>query len=367
MKQHLLVLALTALCFESTLGEGFEYTIFDGIVGTQSSWFQANRWTNVMIVPGPEDTVAIDNDNAYIAIDDTTVTAKCMDLTIGKTTGPMESVQLDLLLNTELQVMNDLTIGVADGSDGTIYAQDGAKVIVNGLVTIGAAGNGILILKGSSMLAANDLSIRTGAASGCKIVLDKNAKIELEGDKQDAMDALIEGGYIIPSDSSVVLEAGFDGTKTVVAKFVPSEAPTGIPTATPTVTPGNPTASPVSPPDDDCTNKKLKFKNKKKKNCKWVGKNTQKRCKKKWKNDEGVKVKLSEFCPLQCKKECAPCPDDETFAYKDDPNKNCDWVGKVQTKKKCKYDWQGRKISDFCPATCGTCPSEGSNSNVIIS
>jgi hypothetical protein len=110
-----------------------------------------------------------------------------------------------------------------------------------------------------------------------------------------------------------------------------------------------------------CVDQPLAFKDDAKLNCAWVGKKADDRCKKKWKGS-----KLSEYCPVTCGVECdgeddsgdddddVNCVDDPTFKFKNKAKKNCAWVGK-KANKRCKKKWQGTKISDSCPQTCGSC------------
>ena len=89
-----------------------------------------------------------------------------------------------------------------------------------------------------------------------------------------------------------------------VASFCKSESPTESPTKSPSgftdVLAASPTASPTESCVDDAD---FKYKNRKKKNCKWVGrgksKKVRKKCKKKWRVGPDKK-KLHEWCPETC-------------------------------------------------------------------
>jgi len=104
---------------------------------------------------------------------------------------------------------------------------------------------------------------------------------------------------------------------------VPTMTPTMAPTTKPTM---KPTMKPTLKPNEDCNDSSdLKFKNKNKKNCRWVGrgKKVAKKCKKKWKG-----TRIFDWCPKTCAKvglgKCAntrtfrnkgssPCPYDTIF------------------------------------------------------
>jgi len=78
---------------------------------------------------------------------------------------------------------------------------------------------------------------------------------------------------------------------------VPTMTPTMAPTTKPTM---KPTMKPTLKPNEDCNDSSdLKFKNKNKKNCRWVGrgKKVAKKCKKKWKG-----TRIFDWCPKTCAK-----------------------------------------------------------------
>jgi len=102
---------------------------------------------------------------------------------------------------------------------------------------------------------------------------------------------------------------------------------------------------------------KLKYNNNENKNCDWVAsEDIEIRCKKTW---EGKK--LYDYCPLTCLKKglgccvdnsCSLCVDNNQLKYKNDESKNCDWVASKDVEKRCKKNWEGKKLYDFCPWTC---------------
>lgn len=52
------------------------------------------------------------------------------------------------------------------------------------------------------------------------------------------------------------------------------------------------------------------------------------------------------------------CADSITLAFRDNEKKNCRWVGRPKkkirlVKRKCRKKWQGKRLKDFCPETCG--------------
>jgi hypothetical protein len=56
------------------------------------------------------------------------------------------------------------------------------------------------------------------------------------------------------------------------------------------------------------------------------------------------------------------CSDDPSFLFKN--KKNCKWVEKKQTNKRCNKKWKDKKVSKWCPATCGYCPGGCTNCDV---
>lgn len=320
-----------------TTARSEEYHDFDGEIGQRSSWYEAERWTGSGLVPSGEDTVTIDRANTYIAIDDSSVVARVAHLIIGRSgagSGPLQSVQLDLLVDNNLQVTNDMTIGDEEGSDGTVYAQEGSHISVGGVATVGNDGDGVLVLTESAKLSAQDLQIRTTTGSRSRVVLGHGASLELQGNKEDALNDLIANGFIVPSEVSDTLKAVLNPDKTITTVAISS-----------------------------CSNRALAFKNKASKDCKWVGKKKNQRCKKKWK-----KERLSDFCPMECNDECIPpkpCPDNN-LKYLNKKTKDCTWVGKKK-RKRCKLEWEEQTLADFCPGTCNACPAaSASASNEIV-
>jgi hypothetical protein len=49
------------------------------------------------------------------------------------------------------------------------------------------------------------------------------------------------------------------------------------------------------------------------------------------------------------------CSDATDLAFNNRSELNCDWVGRRMTTKRCKRQWKGQLLEDFCPVTCGTC------------
>jgi hypothetical protein len=111
------------------------------------------------------------------------------------------------------------------------------------------------------------------------------------------------GSYTIKLDDEVikVSDGMFGASDTFLFSVAapsasPTETPTTAPSASPTETPTTaPSASPGCGPD-----KKLRFKNKRRRNCKWVRRGKRrnkkrKKCKKKWKGK-----RLSFYCPASC-------------------------------------------------------------------
>merc|ERR1712113_1337500 len=44
---------------------------------------------------------------------------------------------------------------------------------------------------------------------------------------------------------------------------------------------------------------------------------------------------------------------DQELAYKNKSKWDCSWVAK--NTKRCDKDWNGQKLSDYCPVACGSC------------
>ena len=96
------------------------------------------------------------------------------------------------------------------------------------------------------------------------------------------------------------------------------------------------------------------YKKKTKKNCEYVFKKPDVRCKAKLVDDDGVSV--LEACPASCGS-CSVCEDSTTWYYDGKERKNCEYVAKENTAERCeKEDDSGMSASEMCPATCGTCP-----------
>ena len=183
-----------------------------------------------------------------------------------------------------------------------------------------------------------------------------------------------QGGHFVPWSSEPTFPS--------VVSFIASNGDGGDPVPTPSLAPNSvpsPTLAPVAKPsgkpigdkptpdDDDCFDKDLAFKGKKKFNCAWVGKKPHVRCPKVWKG-----YALSEYCPVSCNKcgedsdddkdddkdeeddDVTGCADDPAFRFKNKPKRNCSWVA-TKPAKLCKKKWKGTLISDSCPVACGAC------------
>jgi len=101
-------------------------------------------------------------------------------------------------------------------------------------------------------------------------------------------------------------------------------------------------------------------------NCEWVGLHPGKRCSKKW---DGVELRT--YCPSVCNScptttmsanddgteptSATACANDPTFMFKDDPTKDCYWVGK-EAENRCTRKWNGKQLHEYCPVVCETCP-----------
>jgi len=108
-----------------------------------------------------------------------------------------------------------------------------------------------------------------------------------------------------------------------------------------------------------------------KKDCNWVGKDAKSRCTKKLNGKQ-----LHEYCPVICNT-CPdglniPCMDDPTFFFRNESDKDCEWVRR-NTEKRCSKEWMGSELRTFCPSACDSCPTtteksynDGDNNGDII-
>mmetsp|Transcript_28544 Transcript_28544/g.77253 ORF Transcript_28544/g.77253 Transcript_28544/m.77253 type:complete len:283 (-) Transcript_28544:462-1310(-) len=259
----------------TTVSAQEQYDSFDGRIGKgTASWFEAERWTGIGRVPTQTDSVSIDEANTYAAIDDKSLTAKVLELVIGRSasSNALGSVHLDLLKGTKLTVKKGMTIGELNGSDGTVYAEDGSKIIIGGVLTVGSKGNGLLVLSGSSQINAKNLLVRGNS----RVIMGDGSKLQLKGNKKKSVNNLISKGMIVTettgSRSFVVKKA--NGKTTITVKV-------------------------EGDVDLDCENRTLRYKNKKKKNCNWVKKKKKQRCDLPWKNEL-----LRDWCPQSCNSAC---------------------------------------------------------------
>merc|ERR1712014_135860 len=55
------------------------------------------------------------------------------------------------------------------------------------------------------------------------------------------------------------------------------------------------------------------------------------------------------------------CMDDPELSFKDDATKDCSWVRK-NSDNRCERKWNGKKLVEFCPVSCGACPPTGLSS-----
>lgn len=271
-----------SICVDFIVVNAKLFDSFNGRIGSgSSSWFEPARWKGI-VVPTLDDSVWIDESNTYAAIDDKALTAQVLELIVGRSASSdsFGSVQLDLLKGTELSVQQDMTIGELDGSDGSVYVQDGAKIAVGGLLTVGSEGNGILVLSGSAKITAKDLLVRNNNNNnkngGSRIVMSDGSMLKIKGEKRNAVKQMISDGLIV--------------TESMEARTFEVRKKNG-----------NTLVSVVGDKDKEpsCKNRKLKYMDKKKKNCRWVGKQKGKRCDLTWENEL-----LRDWCPKKCNASC---------------------------------------------------------------
>ena len=280
---HIIVSTLIAasLCVDFIVVDAqVEFDSFDGGIGKgSSSWFESQRWKGPERVPTLIDSVWIDESNTYVAIDDKSLTAQVMELIVGRSSSSdsLGSVQLDLLKGTKLSVQQDMIIGKQNGSDGSVYAQDGSKINVGRILTVGSRGNGILVLSGSAQIQAKKLNVRKNNKNGgSRIVMGDGSRLLLKGDKRQIVNQMISDGLIIPeSMESRMFKVDKKRGKTFVTVEVQTDE------------------------EPSCENRNLKYKGKKKKNCGWVKNKKNKRCDLPWKNEL-----LRDWCPKSCNTLC---------------------------------------------------------------
>ena len=97
----------------------------------------------------------------------------------------------------------------------------------------------------------------------------------------------------------------------------------------------------------------FRFKDQSDKDCDWIGNNPQRTSNYCSKESNGELVSAS--CPESCGK-C--CNEDESFRWKGANQRDCAWVGKTPTRsgRYCpKKNTNGRLVSESCPKSCGEC------------
>ncbi|MGK3752600.1 MAG: hypothetical protein ACI8RD_004904 [Bacillariaceae sp.] len=203
------ILAMTTK-ITTTNAEGIYGQFDNGAIGDigGSSWFDSSRWTNMLKVPSSADMVWIDESNTYVAIDSTQEIAEVKELVIGRSgeSNSMESVQVDLLEGATLNVATNIIIGQYLESDGTLYASYGSEIKIGETLTIGSEGGGLVILKGNAQITANDINIcgaDSAGGSGCRLIMDDESTLNLNGNKKDKLNEMIQNGLIVSSSKEI--------------------------------------------------------------------------------------------------------------------------------------------------------------------
>lgn len=73
-----------------------------------------------------------------------------------------------------------------------------------------------------------------------------------------------------------------------------------------------------------------------------------------WNTDQCGSGSSSDEEPEPEEEEEPACEDDPKLKYKGKKKRDCDWVGK-KANKRCKKNWEGKKLKDYCPVACGKC------------
>lgn len=369
---------------------------FDGVIGEDSSWFDASRWVQNGVVPTSSDIVWIDESDTYVCVDDPNSVASVSELVVGRSasSNPLESVQLDLLEDTKLRVVNEMYVGQYQDSEGLVYASKGSQIIVGSTLFLGPVGRGIVLLEGNSKLVANDLDI-SDVHPGSRILLDDEATIELKSQQLQKIKQYIDSGLIVVSNNNnnngnkkrlEVLQVGSGTFVTVVDDdSVGLPEPTGAPTARPTTQ--TPTGSPIVPFVCEDVTGKVRFKKKPNAN-----KTKNWKCKqiKKKKKCSLLDLKgnpLWHSCPVLCDKcdklathtannnnnnsdndnvfdqinnnnkevveqPVVSCEDDNSYRFKNMEERDCQWVwdnNKCETKDNKNKNIRAKQ---WCPSQC---------------
>ena len=122
-----------------------------------------------------------------------------------------------------------MIIGQYLESDATVYASHGSEINIGETLTIGSEGSGLVMLRGNAQITANDINIcddsttdSTAAAkrSGCRLIMDNDSKLIVNGNKKLKLDTMIQNGLIVSSSSHKKINKRFEiiesnGTTTV--------------------------------------------------------------------------------------------------------------------------------------------------------
>jgi len=57
-----------------------------------------------------------------------------------------------------------------------------------------------------------------------------------------------------------------------------------------------------------------------------------------------------------------PCVDEPNLKFKNEKNKDCDWVGK-KIEKRCGLNWKGKTLEERCPKSCQVCEEDDNDDN----
>jgi T5SS/PEP-CTERM-associated repeat protein len=159
--------------------------------GSSNSWFDANLWPEFDGYPsGSDDTAMMDNPNTYAVIDSGDVTIG--SLTVAKSA---PNVVLELSANRGLKVTGNLVIGDLASSSGKVRLRSNSKLTVGGNITIGGSGSGALEVDGAKVVIDGSLTVGPAFV----VELKDGAMIVVKGNQLDTFHNYLAANQILPN------------------------------------------------------------------------------------------------------------------------------------------------------------------------